>query len=40
IDLCNVGDPICTSGDDVPAHRAYGSDGSAVQAASFVAGLL
>jgi cutinase len=40
IDLCNAGDPICTSGDDVPAHRAYGSDGSAVQAASFVAGLL
>jgi cutinase len=40
IDLCNAGDPICTSGDDVPAHRAYGNDGSAVQAASFVAGLL
>ncbi|WP_163701627.1 cutinase family protein [Mycolicibacterium sarraceniae] len=40
IDLCNVGDPVCTSGDDVAAHRAYGSDGSANQAASFVAGLL
>jgi cutinase len=40
IDLCNAGDPICTSGDDVPAHRAYGGDGSANQAASFVAGLL
>ncbi len=40
IDLCNTGDPICTSGDDVPAHRAYGSDGSAVQAAAFVASLL
>jgi cutinase len=40
IDLCNAGDPICTSGEDVAAHRAYGSDGSANQAASFVAGLL
>ena len=40
IDLCNAGDPICTDGDDVPAHRAYGSDGSASQAAAFVAGLL
>ncbi|EHB58319.1 Cutinase [Mycolicibacterium rhodesiae JS60] len=40
IDLCNAGDPICTSGDDVPAHRAYGGDGSAVQAAAFVASLL
>lgn len=40
IDLCNAGDPICTSGDDVAAHRAYGSDGSGNQAASFVAGLL
>ncbi|NTY59205.1 cutinase family protein [Mycolicibacterium sphagni] len=40
IDLCNAGDPICTSGDDVAAHRAYGGDGSASQAASFVADLL
>ena len=40
IDLCNAGDPICTSGEDVAAHRAYGGDGSANQAASFVAGLL
>lgn len=40
IDLCNTGDPICTSGEDVAAHRAYGGDGSANQAASFVAGLL
>ncbi|MGU3650993.1 cutinase family protein [Mycolicibacterium sp. A43C] len=39
IDLCNPGDPICTSGDDVAAHRAY--DGApADQAAGFVAGLL
>jgi cutinase len=40
IDLCNPGDPICTDGDNVPAHRAYGGDGSASQAASFVASLL
>ncbi|PEG54597.1 cutinase family protein [Mycolicibacterium diernhoferi] len=39
IDLCNPGDPVCTSGEDVAAHRAY--DGGAVeQAAGFVAGLL
>ena len=39
IDLCNPGDPVCTSGDDVAAHRAY--DGApADQAATFVAGLL
>jgi cutinase len=40
IDLCNGGDPVCTSGDDVEAHRVYNSDGSASRAASFVAGLL
>ncbi|GAY14934.1 cutinase [Mycobacterium sp. shizuoka-1] len=40
IDLCNAGDPICTDGNDVPAHRAYGGDGSASQAAAFVANLL
>lgn len=40
IDLCNPGDPICSDGDDVPAHRAYGPDGSASQAAAFVANLL
>ncbi|TQK30778.1 cutinase family protein [Arthrobacter sp. SLBN-53] len=39
IDLCNPGDPICTSGDDVAAHRAY-DGGPADQAAGFVAGLL
>lgn len=39
IDLCNPGDPVCTSGDSVPAHRAY--DGApANDAANFVAGLL
>lgn len=40
IDLCNAGDPICSDGNSVPAHRAYGPDGSAAQAAAFVAGLL
>ena len=40
IDLCNPGDPICSNGDSVPAHRSYGPDGSAAQAAAFVAGLL
>lgn len=39
IDLCNPGDPVCTDGDSVPAHRAY--DGAAANdAANFVAGLL
>ncbi len=40
IDLCNPGDPICSNGDNVPAHRSYGPDGMASQAAAFVAGLL
>lgn len=41
IDLCSPGDPICSSnGDDVPAHRNYGPDGSAWQAAVFVANRL
>lgn len=40
IDLCNPGDPICSDGNDVPAHRAYGPDGSAAQAAAFVANLI
>lgn len=40
IDLCNAGDPICSNGNSVPAHRSYGPDGTASQAAAFVAGLL
>lgn len=40
IDLCNPGDPICSAGDSVGAHRSYGPDGSAGQAAAFVAGRL
>lgn len=39
IDLCNGGDPICTDGDNVEAHRAY-TGGPTGQAAGFVAGLL
>jgi len=42
IDLCNPGDPICSNGDNssVVAHRNYGPDGSANQAAVFVANRL
>ena len=40
IDLCNPGDPICSNGNNVPAHRSYGPDGTANQAAGFVANLL
>jgi cutinase len=40
IDLCNVGDPVCSNGNDVPAHRNYGPDGLTNQAAVFVANLL
>ena len=40
IDLCNVGDPVCSDGNDVPAHRSYGPDGLTSQAAAFVARLL
>lgn len=41
IDICSAGDPICASGgDSVVAHRNYGPDGSAYQAAVFVANRL
>ncbi len=40
IDMCIPGDPICSDGNDVPAHRNYGPDGSAYQAAIFVANRL
>lgn len=40
IDLCNVGDPVCSDGNSVRAHRSYGPDGLTGQAATFVAGLL
>jgi cutinase len=39
IDLCNGGDPVCGSGEDVAAHRAY-AGGPTNTAANFVAGLL
>jgi cutinase len=40
IDVCNEGDPICSNGNNVVAHRSYGPDGSANQAAVFVANRL
>lgn len=40
IDLCNTGDPVCSAGDSVPAHRSYGPDGQTAQAAAFVAARL
>jgi cutinase len=40
IDLCNAGDPVCSGGEDIAAHRSYGSDSPfPYQAASFIAGL-
>lgn len=40
IDLCNGADPVCSGGNDIPAHSNYVTVGMADQAASFVAGLL
>jgi cutinase len=40
IDLCNSGDPVCSAGNDVAAHRSYGPAGLTNQAAAFVASLL
>lgn len=40
IDLCNVGDPICSGGDNLQAHKVYESVGLTNQAAGFVAGLV
>lgn len=40
IDLCNAGDPVCSAGNSVPAHRSYGPDGQTARAASFVAARL
>ena len=40
IDLCAPDDPICSDGNSVVAHRNYGPDGTASQAAAFVASLL
>lgn len=38
IDLCNGADPVCSAGDDRPAHSQYVQAGFARQAADFVAG--
>jgi cutinase len=40
IDLCNLGDPVCSDGNDVPAHSNYVSAGLVSQGAGFVAGLV
>ncbi|MBX7452001.1 cutinase family protein [Mycolicibacterium sp. 3033] len=40
IDLCTPNDPVCSGGNDVPAHSNYGPSGLTDQAAAFVAGLL
>lgn len=37
IDLCNGADPVCSTGDDRPAHSQYVQTGLASQAADFVA---
>jgi len=40
IDLCNGADPVCSDGNDVPAHSLYVEAGLATQAAQFVASRL
>jgi cutinase len=40
IDLCNGADPVCSDGNDIPAHSLYVQAGLATQAAQFVAGRL
>ena len=40
IDLCTPGDPVCSGGNDIPAHSNYAQTGLTGQAAGFVAGLL
>jgi cutinase len=37
IDLCNGDDPVCSNGNDAPAHSLYVESGMASQAAYFVA---
>jgi cutinase len=37
IDLCNGADPVCSDGDDRPAHSLYPESGLTSQAATFVA---
>ena len=38
IDLCNGADPVCSTGDDIPAQSLYVEAGMTTQAAQFVAG--
>lgn len=40
LDFCNLGDPVCGRGFYLPAHLAYGRDGSAERGATFAAGQL
>jgi cutinase len=40
IDLCNGADPVCSNGDDVPAHSTYVEAGLVQQGAAFAAGRL
>jgi cutinase len=37
IDLCALGDPICSPGDDKAAHAVYAANGMTLQAADFAA---
>ncbi len=37
IDLCNGADPVCSDGNDIPAHSLYVEAGLTTQAAQFVA---
>jgi len=40
IDLCNVGDPVCSAGNNIDTHKNYGPAGFTSQAAGFAAGRL
>lgn len=40
IDLCAIGDPICSNGVNLPVHGAYVQVGATAEAATFVAGRL
>ena len=37
LDLCNGADPVCSSGNDVPAHSTYVQAGLVAQGAAFAA---
>ena len=40
VDLCAIGDPICSNGVNLPVHAAYVQVGAAQKAAAFVSGHL